>query len=577
MQSAENRQRRTDPYRNMEKISFIAILLLGALWETAAMSVTEVSGKKITIICSHTYATSNVKYFCKGACNDADILITSRTTDHSNKYSLKDEGNTFSVTISDLTVADSGTYWCGIERVGVDTYNQVVLTVTADPNMLNETINTQSSKKMVYIGAGLAVIVLALAIFLIIFFKYRNRDVTSSKGKIQDTVYATQSNKKQDGHVTTSSTVAKEAQKTGHTSRGLTDNIYSSVNVSSEPQVQSDGLFYSTISFKRNADCRPVTPRTEGVTYSTIECKSTDTSKHVNSSVYWDDITSTKKTEASGQSVHIVCHYPKSHEKNEKFLCKGKTPFSCEKLIQTTNQERNVEKDRFKIRDNQRLNYFSVNIRFLSTDDSGTYWCGSDTTWQQAEFNKTLLTVVDKKHIKTERSVHSTFDDDDSYSEETDNDENASSGKDAVWIGIGVGGLVLLLVLLVALVLARHKLPRSQVCCPAGRSSVQVTNGGQNTEGNQGEPDYAEIQDQQASSGHVLRTVYATVNPPADQLHYATVNTHKDSLSVCTGKDALPDTNINHCDYSSVMTQSPVHPPGTERIVYSTVSMPGEP
>uniref|UniRef100_A0A3Q3FV74 Ig-like domain-containing protein n=1 Tax=Labrus bergylta TaxID=56723 RepID=A0A3Q3FV74_9LABR len=293
--------------------------------------------------------------------------------------------------------------------------------------------------------------------------------------------------------------------------------------------------------------------------------------------VDWDDITSTKKTEASGQSVHIVCHYPKSHEKNEKFLCKGKTPFSCEKLIQTTNQERNVEKDRFKIRDNQRLNYFSVNIRFLSTDDSGTYWCGSDTTWQQAEFNKTLLTVVDKKHIKPERSVHSTFDDDDSYSEETDNYENASSGKDAVWIGIGVGGLVLLLVLLVALVLARHKLPRSQVCCPAGRSSVQVTNGGQNTEGNQGEPDYAEIQDQQASSGHVLRTVYATVNPPADQLHYATVNTHKDSLSVCTGKDALPDTNINHCDYSSVMTQSPVHPPGTERIVYSTVSMPGEP
>uniref|UniRef100_A0A3Q3FWQ8 Ig-like domain-containing protein n=1 Tax=Labrus bergylta TaxID=56723 RepID=A0A3Q3FWQ8_9LABR len=110
------------------------ILLLTLFWWclTAAMSVTEVSGKKITIICSHTYATSNVKYFCKGACNDADILITSRTTDHSNKYSLKDEGNTFSVTISDLTVADSGTYWCGIERVGVDTYNQVVLTVTKE-------------------------------------------------------------------------------------------------------------------------------------------------------------------------------------------------------------------------------------------------------------------------------------------------------------------------------------------------------------------------------------------------------------------------------------------------------------
>ncbi|XP_060882814.1 uncharacterized protein LOC132954294 [Labrus mixtus] len=570
----------------MEKISFIAILLLGALWETAAMSVTEVSGKKITIICSHAYATSNVKYFCKGACNNADILITSRTMAHSNKYSLQDEGNTFSVTIFDLTVADSGTYWCGIERIGVDTYNQVVLTVTADTNMpqpmSNETINTQSLKKMVYIGAGLAVVVLALAIFLLIFFKYRNRDVTSSKGKIQDTVYTTLSNKKQDGHVTTSSTAANEAQKTDHTSRGLTDHIYSNDNVSSEPQVQSDGLFYSTISFKRNADCRPVTPCTEGVTYSTIECKSTDTSKHVNSSMYWDDITSMKKTEASGKSGQIVCHYPKSHEKNDKFLCKGNTPFSCEKLIQTTNQERDVEKDRFKIRDNQRLNYFSVNIRFLSTDDSGTYWCGSDTTWQQAEFNKTLLTVVDKNHIKTTTSVRElTSDEDEPRSKASDeSDKKASSDKDAGWIGYVVGGLVLLLVLLVVLVLFRHKLPRSQVCCPAGRSSEQVTNGGQNTEGNQGEPDYEEIQDQQASSGHVLRTIYATVNPPADQLvgvNYATVNTHKDSLSVCTGKDALPDTNINHCEYSSVMTQSPVHPPGTERTIYSTVSIPGEP
>lgn len=95
------------------------------------MSVTEVVGKEITIKCSHTNAFSNVKYFCKGACRDEDILISSRNKkkDTKGKYTISDEGNAFSVTISFLTEDDAGTYWCGIERVGFDTYNKVVLTV----------------------------------------------------------------------------------------------------------------------------------------------------------------------------------------------------------------------------------------------------------------------------------------------------------------------------------------------------------------------------------------------------------------------------------------------------------------
>lgn len=34
-----------------------------------------------------------------------------------------------------------------------------------------------------YIGVGLGVVVLALAAVLLIFFKYRNRDISSSLGK----------------------------------------------------------------------------------------------------------------------------------------------------------------------------------------------------------------------------------------------------------------------------------------------------------------------------------------------------------------------------------------------------------
>lgn len=95
------------------------------------MLLTQKSGEKIEIKCSHSNAYSNVKYFCKGACADKDILISSREKkkNSNQKYSISDEGNTFYVTIDSLTKDDSGTYWCGIERRGLDTYNKVVLKV----------------------------------------------------------------------------------------------------------------------------------------------------------------------------------------------------------------------------------------------------------------------------------------------------------------------------------------------------------------------------------------------------------------------------------------------------------------
>ncbi|MEQ2166666.1 hypothetical protein GOODEAATRI_030615 [Goodea atripinnis] len=103
------------------------------------MSVTGTAGKPITIKCSHSYATTNVKYFCKGACNYEDVLIKSNDVnrDKNGKYCIKDDGNTFSVTISNLEMSDEGIYWCGIERAGVDTYNKVNLRVVDSQKLLS--------------------------------------------------------------------------------------------------------------------------------------------------------------------------------------------------------------------------------------------------------------------------------------------------------------------------------------------------------------------------------------------------------------------------------------------------------
>lgn len=109
--------------------SFVTVLSVAGLLETEATSVTGESGQEVKITCSHTNAFSNIKYFCKGRCDDKDVLIRSSDKTTNSKYSIRDRGNTFYVTIAHLTHDDSGTYWCGIDRVGVDTYNKVTLTV----------------------------------------------------------------------------------------------------------------------------------------------------------------------------------------------------------------------------------------------------------------------------------------------------------------------------------------------------------------------------------------------------------------------------------------------------------------
>ncbi|XP_069570666.1 CMRF35-like molecule 7 isoform X1 [Brachyistius frenatus] len=274
--------------RSMEMTLVIVVFLLRGLFETEAMTVTGLEGDKIRIECSHSNAFYNVKYFCKGECKNEDVLITSRETEKG-KYRITDKGNTFFVTISDLTKEDSGMYWCGIERTGLDTYNEVFLLI-ADSNGAVDP-NSSSTKMLVYIGAGLGVVVLALAIVLLILFKHRKRRITASPGKHSEVVYATPYVRKRDAcrDITTSST--NEAQETdsrvtgafcplsnqhGDTSGAHTEDVYS--DGSPKPPIEPDGLFYSSVSFNKHTDCSAVPLPSATATYLSLKCASTNES-----------------------------------------------------------------------------------------------------------------------------------------------------------------------------------------------------------------------------------------------------------------------------------------------------------
>ncbi|XP_008286766.1 uncharacterized protein LOC103362244 [Stegastes partitus] len=760
------RKRKKKAIGSTEMTLLIVLFLLVELWETDAISATGVVGDKTTIKCSHSNAYSNVKYFCKATCDNEDILVTSRETnkDSNGKYSIENNGNTFTVTISDLTKDDSGTYWCGIERFGLDTYNEVVLTVTEEDTKghdsihrksdLDETINTNSlsSEKLVYIGAGLGVVLLVLAMVLLIFFRHRKRHISASSGMHPDRVNATPCFQKQDAQHDTTSYSANEDQQTDgsidsivssasnqhrNTSR---DNIYSNITVSSEPQIQPEDLFYSTISFNGHTDISTVTPRTATATYSTLKhtwtdestddcsmkklqsilegrsvrttppihrgsssrdsncciktvenctncptetmritlkvfvclmtvsvsllpvmeskrgsvnknCENTavtftayrggsvtvnctypraeassvklfyrDTTSLISSfqsqhtkrdrfsltddrqqGVYtviisslnesdagkywcamegvndnsttclteillrilnWEDIKPLKISEHLLQSVQITCPYPKSHEGNEKFLCKGENPLNCEELIQTTKED-NANKGRFSIRDNQRLAYFYVYINHLTEADSGTYWCGSGRTMQHDEYTKIHLSVVAKgpktktldppgQQTTTTEPGLTTIKH--RLGQNDDKDPVSPSNKYDLNRIVGVGLCLVLLVALsvVVLIVYRRKCLKAQ-----GGSPKPRTNAVHHSEKNNEDHNYEEIQLQnQAESSPT--TVYATVSLPADLLHYSSVTFHKNGNSPS-------DTDINGTALDAT------HPPAAEQTLYSTV------
>ncbi|KAJ8001471.1 hypothetical protein DPEC_G00169840 [Dallia pectoralis] len=252
----------------MEKVlvTMVTVLLVLCPAESQVLSVSGVVGGRVLIKCKHAFASDNNKYFCRGSCTSSDIII--QTTDNKKynekgRYSIHAFGNgDVTVIINDLQKSDSGTYWCGVDRVGVDTYQQVYLSVEEGFTTTTDTTSTIlihtvtysvpdegiSTDVLVYMGAGLVVLVCVLA-FLLIYLKQRNRSkirtaCERSKRTSSNPIYSTSTNQQPDTHDISSDHATATNQHL--------DDVYSNIDPSTEAP---DSLSYATFNFPRDPSC----------------------------------------------------------------------------------------------------------------------------------------------------------------------------------------------------------------------------------------------------------------------------------------------------------------------------------
>ncbi|XP_078146027.1 uncharacterized protein LOC139933629 [Centroberyx gerrardi] len=533
------------------------------------------------------------------------------------RYGLYDDisRRTLLVTICNLTLEDAGTYWCEIDTYFFDPKTEVTLTVAKAPPPLKPRLVTSSPPIRTTVQAAT-----------------KQQPQQASAMTVMASGTSLWSTPLQDVH-TDSSTIYNspinsclEADVSARAINQREENICSS-SPSTEAGGElscitvgfsgdTDSLHYSTVCFHTDADSKPKRtvksaaepseifslshPREKGHYTVTISSLTEDDAgiywcamKRIEDNsisqltevclrvLNWDDIKPKEETGDTGKAAQLQCNYPRSHEENEKFLCKGENPFNCKELINATQNE-TVTEGRFTMKDYARLNYFTVHIKHLCRDDTGTYWCGSDRTWQPANYTRIHLTVATS--FPPAASVSTPVTSTSLTSSSSTTSISALNGA-SLYTAVSVS-LALLLIAATLIIIYRLNINKTQGAHP---SSPQKTDAGNNRESIHADHDYEEVEErlQQPDSGSALPSVYATVNlttNPSDCLQYASVSFHKRphcadeaSVSMSTeGDPFLSATDSSTCDYSCVRgIQNTVNltvdqPPAPEEPLYST-------
>ncbi|XP_051272264.1 polymeric immunoglobulin receptor-like isoform X6 [Dicentrarchus labrax] len=279
-----------------------------------------------------------------------------------------------------------------------------------------------------------------------------------------------------------------------------------------------------------------------------------------------EDITTFTRSPTIGQNFTYWCEYPNGAP-IKKFICKGEDPSICQPLVNTA--QRNMNNGKFSMKEDELKRNVTITVREITADDSGTYWCGAestDTKRSNTFFHRCLLTVVSPTtstpSITSSTSDHpvATL----SVASTQSTVAPAESGGSSVLTVTIVVVICVVVLALLLIVLFFYK----------GLCSQTTRNG--EAKNNKEDRTYEEIQElpQKPDSGTALKTIYVTANFPTNPSsaphHHSNINFQSSS------GDVGGDTYFTVRDGDQHPTYSTVNHPSRSSAdpFYSTVNKP---
>ncbi|XP_050930245.1 uncharacterized protein LOC108901474 isoform X9 [Lates calcarifer] len=225
----------------------------------------------------------------------------------------------------------------------------------------------------------------------------------------------------------------------------------------------------------------------------------------------------------------------------------------------------NMDNGKFSMKDDTGKRNITITVRNLTTDDTGTYWCGAETTDKGRSnlFFHTLLMTVVPPSTPEPPPVPTT--------QSTTAPAQSRAGLQTVMIVIPCVAVLLLLLLLISFLIYKRFSRSKNTKNEANAQHIREAN------------IYEEIQEclQKPDTGNTTTIIYTTasfpMNPPAS-LHYSTINFQNSSDK---GEARIPRPSSSICEYTTVKSiQSPADSPvvqrsrSTEDPLYTTVNKP---
>ncbi|XP_043970269.1 polymeric immunoglobulin receptor-like [Gambusia affinis] len=320
-------------------VSFILSAAVCCVSRAAALiRVFGYEGGNVNVSCPYDEGyESNEKYLCNDPCGNDNVLT--RSQKHQNKYSTYDDKTSriFTVTISGLHLDETQTYWCGVNiKARIDLFTEVKLEVRED-RCCNNVNKIQSIEE----GS------------VTISCPYDSQSVDKLK-------FLCRGNRP--------STCLQQAVITSsNTQNGrfrLSDDRKSTIFT----------VTISSLTLEDSGSYLCGVQRNSGFDdFSAVELEVKE----------WCCVESKNMSGIVGRAVTFQCPYPHHHRNNMMFLCKGDQRSNCTYM---------TYHGRFTLH-NDNETFFSVVITKLEAEDSGTYWCRSDSEWSVGNYTQFHLTV----------------------------------------------------------------------------------------------------------------------------------------------------------------------------------------